>query len=152
MKKQLLLILTALMLSLGASAQMVLQFDTNLSDGTTVTLPLYGPVNVTVDWGDGSSNTYTTAGNKNHTYATEGVYTVEISGSLTQFGNGFTATPNIDKLVGVTSFGDIGLTSLHGAFIDAINLIEVPTIFPATVNSTAAMFYGCENFNYDIGE
>ena len=50
MKKQILILLTALMLSLGASAQMVLQFDTNLSDGTTVTLPLQGTVNATVNW------------------------------------------------------------------------------------------------------
>jgi len=74
------------MLSLGVSAQMVLQFNTNLSDGTTITLPLYGTVDVTVNWGDGSSNTYTEAGSQDHTYATEDIYTVEISGSLTQFG------------------------------------------------------------------
>ncbi len=139
------------MLSLGATAQMVLQFDTNLSDGTTITLPLKGTVDVTVDWGDGSSNTYTTAGNHEHTYMIEGVYIVKISGNLTQFGDGYTTTPNIDKLVAVTSFGDIGLTSLHGAFYKAINLSQVSATLPATVTSTSYMFYGCTSFNYDIG-
>ncbi|MFA5649486.1 MAG: BspA family leucine-rich repeat surface protein, partial [Bacteroidales bacterium] len=148
MKKQLLILLTALMLSLGASAQMVLQFDTNKSDGTTITLPLYRTVNVTVNWGDGSSNTYTEAGNQDHTYATEGTYTVEISGSLTQFGQH--NYPNADKLVKVTSFGDIGLYSLDHAFHNAVNLVEVPTQLPSSVNALEFTFREAINFNLDI--
>jgi hypothetical protein len=34
---------------------MVLEFNTALSTGTTVAIPLYGTVNVTVDWGDGTT-------------------------------------------------------------------------------------------------
>lgn len=151
MKKQLLFLVAAVMLSWSATAQMVLQFDTEKSDGTTVTLPLYGTVNVTVDWGDGQSDTYTAAALYDHTYAVEGSYTVEISGNITQFGNGYTLTPNIDMLVAVTSFGDIGLTSLHGAFFSAKNLIQVPDDLPATVTTLEAMFYGCKSFNHDIG-
>jgi len=148
MKKQILLLFAALMLSLGASAQMVLQFDTNLSDGKTVTLPLYGTVDVTVNWGDGSNNTYTEAGNQDHTYATEGTYTVEISGSLTQFGQ--YNYPNADKLVKVTSFGDIGLYSLDHAFHNAVNLVEVPTQLPSSVNALEFTFREAINFNFDI--
>lgn len=129
---------------------MILKFDTYKSEGTTITLPLKGAVNVTVNWGDGSSNTYTTEGNKNHTYTAEGYYTVEISGSLTQFGNTWNAYPNVDKLVRVTSFGNIGLTSLNGAFIQAINLIEVPDMLPSSVTSTFRMFKGAKSFNQDI--
>ena len=55
-----------------ASAKMELVFNTNKSSGTTVTLPLQGTVNATVNWGDGSSDTYTEAGNQDHTYAAEG--------------------------------------------------------------------------------
>ena len=44
MKKQLLLLITALLLSWSAGAQMVLEFNTNLSDGTSITLPLKGTV------------------------------------------------------------------------------------------------------------
>lgn len=151
MKKQLLFLVAAVMLSWSATAQMVLQFDTNLSDGTTITLPLKGTVNVTVDWGDGQSDTYTAAALYDHTYAVEGSYTVEISGNLTQFGNSFTAIPNNDKLLAVTSFGDIGLTSLSGAFISAKNLIQVPDDLPATVTNLEAMFYDCTSFNQNIG-
>ncbi|MDY0202302.1 MAG: BspA family leucine-rich repeat surface protein, partial [Tenuifilaceae bacterium] len=133
-----------------ASAEMELVFNTNKSSGTTVTLPLQDTVNATVNWGDGSSDTYTEAGNQDHTYAAEGTYTVEISGSLTQFGNGWTVTPNLDKLVAVTSFGDIGLTSLTGAFRSALNLTQAPTNLPSAVTNTGYMFFGCTSFNQDI--
>lgn len=152
MKKQLLFILTALMLSWSANAQMVLEFNTNLSAGTTITLPLYGTVNVTVDWGDGNSNTYTVEGLQEHTYAAEGTYTVSISGSLTQFGYGDAGSiPNIDKLVRVTSFGNIGLTSLYGAFYGATNLVELPIQLPSTVINLRLMLGLASIFNSDIG-
>ncbi len=48
---------------------MVLIYNTNLSAGTTITLPFYGIVNVSVDWGDlTAAEPFTTAGNKEHIY------------------------------------------------------------------------------------
>jgi len=124
-------------------AAMILQFNTNLSAGTTITLPLYGTVAVTVDWGDGTSNdNYTTTGCKTHTYVSEGTYTVSISGSLTQFGNGSNSYANADKLVKVTSFGTIGLTSLTGAFYATTNLEEVPTTLPVAITDLSNTFRG----------
>ena len=149
MKKQLLFLLTAIMLSWSAGAQMVLEFNTNLSDGKTITLPLYGTLNATVNWGDGNSNTYTTEGDQEHAYATEGTYTVSISGSLEQFGR--YDYPNADKLVKVTSFGDIGLNSLKNAFYGAVNLVELPTQLPSTVENLEAMLRNAANFNFNIG-
>jgi surface protein len=139
---------TGLTGSTTTSIPMTLVFDTNLSTGTTVTLPLNGTVNVTVNWGDGNTETFTTEGNKNHTYTTEGEYTVTITGSLTQFGS--PNYPNANKLVRVTNFGDLGLTSLSYAFHNATNLIEAPTVLPSTVTTLNATFYGCTNFNFDI--
>ena len=150
MKKQLLFILASIMISWSASAQMVLEFNTNLSEGKTITLPLYGTVDVSVNWGDGNSNTFTTEGLQEHTFATEGTYTVSISGSLTQFGGGFTPTPNMDKLVKVTSFGNIGLTSLKGAFKYAVNLNELPLQLPSTVQVLTYLLVGTTIFNFDI--
>jgi len=123
-------------------AQMELEFNTNLSDGTTITLPLYGTVNVTVDWGDPSPNneTFNTTGDKEHTYASEGTYTVKITGTLTQFGKSTAACANADKLIKVTSFGDIGLTSLRGAFYGTTNLEQVPTSLPATITDLTFTF------------
>lgn len=120
MKQFLLFLLFTVLTHFQLMAQdMLLIFNTNLSAGTTVTLPLYGTVNVNVDWGDGNNDTYTSGGDKNHTYASDGIYTVSISGSLTHFGTQYYS--NAEKLIEVASFGSIGLTSLHSAFWEASN-------------------------------
>ena len=135
-------LLIAVTMSTSLMAQMTLEFNTNLSDGTTITLPLYGTVNVTVDWGDsGPTNAYTTTGDKEHTFSSGGTYTVTITNSLTQFGNNYTSYANSDKLTKVTSFGDLGLTSICGAFINTTNLEQVPTTLPAAITNLNYSFY-----------
>jgi len=126
---------------------MVLVFDTTLATGTTVTVPLAGTVDVVVDWGDSTSDTYTTDGNKTHTYAAEGEYTVEISGTLTGFG-GFVSRPNLVKCL---SFGTLGITNLQTSFFNCPNLTEVPNTLPPNVTATNGMFQQASSFNQDIG-
>ena len=130
---------------------MILVFNTEAlnATGLEVTLPLYGNVNVDVDWGDENSETFTTTGNKTHAYSTHGEYTVKISGSLDHFG--VRSYPNVNKLIKVTNFGDLGLTSLASAFYNAINLIESPSSVPSTVTDMEEVFYYCISFNHDIG-
>ena len=140
----------------GGSApdpDLVLVYDTSLAAGEDVEIPLFGTVNVSVDWGDAQSDDYTTAGVKAHTYAAPGTYTVRISGSLTGFGyQAATGTAaRIAKLTQCTSFGDIGLTSLDGGFKGASNLTVAPASLPSTVTNLASVFNGCSTFNYDIG-
>lgn len=58
---------------LGA-ASLILTYDLELATARTIHIPLGGgtvnnPLNVTIDWGDGSSEPFTTAGIKPHTYA-----------------------------------------------------------------------------------
>jgi surface protein len=125
---------------------MILEYNTALSDGTTITLPLKGTVNVTVNWGDGNSDIFTTVGNKTHTYAIGGIYTVSLNGTLTGFGSIFYTENNL-KLTRVLSFGNIGLTDLGYAFLGSDYLTELPTNIPASVNDTRHMFEGCQNFN-----
>ena len=130
-----------------ADPDLVLVFDTTLATGTTVTVPLAGTVDVVIDWGDGNSEAFTTSGNKTHTYASEGEYTVRVSGSLTGFGS--TAfRPNLTKCL---SFGNLGLTSLGNAFRGCANLTEVPTFVPSSVTGMSSMFFGASSFNQDIG-
>ncbi|MDG5815416.1 InlB B-repeat-containing protein [Chitinispirillales bacterium ANBcel5] len=133
---------------------MVLVFDTELSAGTRIALPLYGVVDVTVDWGDGSSETVSSAGNVSHTYDEEGLYTVSISGNLERFGY-FAPTsnpiPGYEKLYKVTNFGDLEITSFYAAFNTARNLKSVPLYIPNSVTNMSYMFRVSSAFNSDIG-
>jgi hypothetical protein len=126
-----------------------MQLQYTVSNGDTITLPLQGTVNVLVDWGQvpTSTNTYITAGNYNHTYTTGGTYTVTITGTLDQFGNGSIGYSNPEKLVAVLSLTGVGLKSLHGAFKGATNLVSVPTTLPTTVTDLRYAFYGATSFN-----
>ena len=126
---------------------LVLVFDTTLATGTTVNVPLAGTVDVVIDWGDGSSEAFTTSGNKTHTYASEGEYTVRVSGSLTGFG-GFVTRPNLTKCL---SFGDLGLSGLDFGFSRCPNLVVVPETIPASVTSTGSLFRDATSFNQNIG-
>jgi surface protein len=127
---------------------MLLEFNTNLSSGTTITLPLNGTVDVTVFWGDGTSESTTSSADLSHTYSAEGTYTVMIIGSLTHYGRN---EVNSQKLTRVTNFGNLGITDFSYAFRYATNLTEVPSTLPAGVTNTASMFRSAGNFNGNIG-
>ncbi len=122
---------------------MMLTYNTALSAGNDIVLPLYGSVNAIVDWGDGTADTYTSTGNKSHIYSQDDTYIVIIDGTLTQFGN-LSGVDGIEKLVKVSAFGDLGLQSLEGAFRNANNLAEVPEELPSTVTNLSFCFRGAD--------
>lgn len=152
-----------------------LLFNTALGDGSpTIGINLAGTVNCTVNWGDNSTDSYTTTGHKTHTYAAGGIYKVTITGTLTGFG-GTTTTYNA-KMIQCLSFGTLGLTSLASAFRACNNLTRVPKDIPNTVTNLSScfqantgftanitnwntanvtnmsfMFFGASNFNQNIG-
>ena len=134
------------------SDYMELVFDTSLAAGTDIEVPLFGTVDVTVDWGDGSSDIYATAGVKTHTYAGEGVYFVRITGALTGFGHQTAAATaaRAQKLIGCSGWGNLGITSVEGAFRDASNLVSAPDHLPANVTNTSLMFHTCTNFDQSV--
>jgi len=131
----------------------VLVYDTRLSAGTTIAVPLGAGVNCTIDWGDGTSDSYTTTGYKSHTYPIDDVYIVQISGTLTRLGISTATSPNtVEKLTECLSFGTVGLTSLEAAFRNCTKLTKVPSSLPTTVTSLKDMFWSCLDFNdSDIG-
>ena len=138
------------------ATDMVLHINTNHSTGTTMSLPLQGTVDVVVNWGDGTLDTITTAGNASHTYSAEGVYTIGIRGSLTQFGNGFSSYSGVEKIDSVTSWGVLGLISLNGAFCGTLSnksqsIVKVPDSIPFLVNDLMYMFRYASSFNQNIG-
>ena len=95
--------------------------DSTLDGGAakTVYLPLEGTVNVTVEWGDGTSNDYTTPGFKTHTYATNGVKTVKVKNrelnnqpALTSFGSILNPSPGNAWTGPGFRYTDVTLTSI----------------------------------------
>lgn len=151
MKKILLFCAAIMFLSGSIMAQpMELEFNTNVSAGTTIILPLYGITSVTINWDDGNEETINTSGDIEHTYDTEGVYNVTIDGTFSQFGKGWDTYDNADKLTRVIDFGDVGLTSLSGAFRNAENLTEVPDTLPSTIINTSWAFNSASSFNQEL--
>ena len=136
-----------LFMAASGGSPMVFVFDTSLSAGTTVGLPLRGAVNVTVDWGDGNSVAYTSGGYTTYTYASGGVYTVRIFGRMTDFGGYVGLRPGFEKLTRCTSFGNIGLTALFNGFANAVNLVEVPSVLPPTITNLRETFSFLSTFN-----
>jgi len=130
---------------------LVLVFNTNLVSGTTVSVPLRGDHDVTIYWGDGSSDSYTYTGtavqNRQKTYAANGVYTVRVSGTAVGFGG------NVSRgnLVSCRSFGGLGITNLREAFRVCANLTSVPANLPPGVTTLELMFGGASSFNQNIG-
>ena len=133
-----------------ASAQMMLVHDI-ASANTQIALPLAGTVNVSVDWGDGSSaETFTTTGNKSHTYTSTGTKTVTVTGSLTAYGSNANSPGNA-RLTKVLSWDGLGITSFMYAFNNASLLTQVPSSLPSTVTNLQGMFFGASSFNQAIG-
>jgi hypothetical protein len=116
------------------------------SASNTVVLPLLsgGTYSGTIDWGDTSTSVLSYA-NRSHTYASGGVYTITISGTI----SGFRFANGGDKLkIGnVSNWGNLTITT-DQAFFGCTNLTatatDAPIISTATLSYT---FYGCSNFN-----
>ena len=150
--------------------------------GSSVTLPYntLGTYSGIIDWGDGSTsaNTYS---NRNHTYDTEGVYTITISGTVTGFA--FGGGSEAQKLREITQFGSlrgydnsnqgmfqgcsnlvltgvtdspnlVGITSMESMFNSCQSLTTVPFIDTwdtSSVTTMYSLFEGCINFDDYIG-
>jgi hypothetical protein len=105
--------------------------------------------NITVDWGNGLVETFTTTGNKTRTYSTTGNYTVKISGSFASGGNirlGNT-TAERDRVRSTSIIPAIpGLANFDFTFFACVGLSSIPAgLFdnnPA-VTSFDRTFYIC---------
>lgn len=121
-------------------AAFVAWFDTTRETDRTVTLPLRGNVNVTINWGDGNTEQRTASGDVTHTYSADGYYKVTITGTLERYGVRCGVAPNVAKLIAVPSFGQVDLTSLQWAFAKARNLGKVARLLPAGVVTIEGAF------------
>jgi surface protein len=132
----------------NSKSEMRLVFDTSL--GGTVSLPFIGSHNITVQWGDGTTNAYNSATSQTYskTYSVSGVYTVRIAGTATGFGGVDTTRSNLTQCL---SFGDLGMTSFFRAFNRCPNLTIVPNTIPSTITNINGMFRAATSFNQNIG-
>lgn len=132
---------------INGARSVVLTYDADLMSALTIGVPLSGTVDCTIDWGDGSSDAYTTAGVKTHTYAggTTGTVTVTISGTLTVWGGqaGITAAQQ-QGLTRVESIGfQLGLVSLERAFQNtSVNLTYIAPEMPPDITNMSRAFQG----------
>lgn len=88
-----------------------------------------GSPNYTIDWGDGTSESVTTTDNRDHTYATAGMYLITISGSFTNgivVGNG--SNTNKSKYIKVFAGSNYATTISGYAFYDCGQLTTFRTV------------------------
>ncbi len=143
----------------GTPPAFVTTWNTNLGDGTTVTLALAGTVDATIDWGDDTIPTVvTTPGPHVHDYSSDGIYTVSVAGSAgayNSYNNGGRGPPYREqaKLISVDSWGQLGFTSMNNAFSRCSNLVSVPADSNeiGAVTDMGYMFYKARSFKQDIG-
>ena len=107
---------------------------------------------ITIDWGDGSLNEYTTTGLKTHTYAAAGTYVAKLRGQFASGGNirfgsdagnrqRLKSTSAVPYIPGLLSFNStfFGCTGLTGAIQD--DLFRYNTL--VSTDGFAYTFYGC---------
>lgn len=116
----------------------IFTINTDLGAGDYFKLPTKstGTYNCMVDWGDLSTSELTSWDDPDttHYYSVGGIYTVTITGTFTAwyFNNG----GDKDKLIGVTSFGEVGINDMDSAFWGCGNATGPLPIFPETVTSS----------------
>lgn len=119
----------------------------------TITLPIGGTCDFTVNYGDGTDDykvTSSTDEDRIHTYATAGTYTVTIKGKCTSFTTEFCNCKN--KLTKIIQWGSTGFTNLN--FHNCLNLsgiIPEPSKNSLKkISDMRVLFYNCKNLTGNI--
>lgn len=115
-------------------------------------LPLAtGTTNLSIDWGDGTSEVVTTSGNKTHTYSSSGIYTIKVYGEFV--GLYFNNSGDKLKITSIEQWGSVVWKSFNAAFYGCSNLVanytDSPTFNP-TNTSIQNVFRDCTLFNGNV--
>ncbi len=144
----------------GRSVQKAFEFTintANLSTGSTTDTQFKLPLTTStgldclVEWGDGSSDIITNhlAPEVTHTYASSGVYTVKITGSL--LGWQFNNTGDRLKMLDVIKWSGLNISTDNG-FYGCTNLTASATDAPLITNTSLIRYFAqCTNFNGNVG-
>lgn len=145
----------------GTTDDIALQlvYDTTLDPtlSGTIVLPLSNPLDIVVDWGDGTIESFIDDGQASHTYQSDNEYTVRVVGNLQHMNNKLAFSrsgPSIinshqNSLKECKSFGNIGLDSLYRFFYGCSELVSVPESIPESITSLQEAFTYCTSFNVD---
>ncbi len=123
------------------------KFSINSSDlNLNLNLSSSYTYNFIVHWGDGNSGIVTSSSDsdKNHTYSSEGVYTVTVTGRCP-----YLSFKDSLQIIEVTELGDTGWKSFNRMFYDANNLILVNGGVTTHVTDMNYMFYSADAANPD---
>ena len=127
-----------------------------ISDGDSIEIKhsnaFSASINYDIDWGDGNTETGITSAVKTHTYATAGLYIVQITGSFVAPNFGSSAASNRDLLMEMMQWGTIQYKYMYRAFHECGNMIYTATDAPdlSTVSATQSgllreMFVNCDS-------
>jgi len=134
----------------------VTTWETNISGSPTITIPIEGTgYNFTIDWGDGNSINWQDGdpiGDLTHTYASAGIYKVEIDGNFPRIY--FNNSGDRRKILTIEQWGTIEWTSMEYAFYGAENIEILAEDTPdlSNVTSMKGMFRDADSMNNDINE
>ncbi|WP_431472544.1 BspA family leucine-rich repeat surface protein [Nonlabens sp. SCSIO 43208] len=148
--KKLILLFSCLFIGFLSTAQTPddFVFTVDMNSNFLYSLNITGTGSVNVDWGDGTSDTYTDPSNLNiaHVYSSSTIYTIIVSNSIESF------KFNNDIPLEITQWGTSQWQTMNSAFQDCENLIISATDLPnlSQVNDMTNMFSGTSNFNSDI--
>ncbi len=120
--------------------------NTGVSEDNQITIPTFPgeTYDFTVDWGDGTSDTKV-AGDITHSYSTQGIYQVAISGNFP--GLYFAENTDKEKITLINQWGETQLLGLSFAFRGCKNMdiIAVDTPDLSSIDSLAFAFSDCES-------
>ncbi|AXG73005.1 BspA family leucine-rich repeat surface protein [Flavobacterium arcticum] len=127
-------------------------------DNLTIYVPILEddaiPDSYTIDFGDGNVLTNQSS-TTSHTYTSEGIYTVTISGDFSRIrfyqGN---ENSYSNEILTIEQWGDIQWTNMENAFYDCTNLTIAATDIPdlSQVTDMGSMFYNCHSLNQPLND
>lgn len=139
----------------AASGIMISTWDTGIvpldaPECTTITLPLAGAVDVSIDWGDGTPVEAVSSELPAHLYTgTPGLKTITIDGTFTGWVGQTWPSWSSKCITEVSRWDETGTSDVYAGFLDASNLTNVVRI-PSTATDWSMLFTGAKAFNGDV--
>ena len=129
-----------------------IEFVVTLTSDLTITLPIQGSVNVSIEWGDGTALDYTT-NNPSYTYSAAGTYIIRVGGTFTHLSTSGTNGTYRTSVLNFTYLSQISaLTNFSSAFagITTNPTLEFGVNLTNNVTNMSGMFSGTSTFNKSL--